>query len=214
MWNTIYSDHNGEMRVGDIELFLEIAIENTISSARFSDELSELKAIEKEIYDPISKKMITVKGLDHLDRLFIIHKERAKNEIQGIIALSTFYEALINEIAITELGRTYFKKHLDRLSHLSKWEIVLKLIYGRTLNHSVSYYEQLKKLIEARNQLVHYKTKSFEKTKNESGSKISTLVNALKTLPDLLTDLNEIDKEKGIVKFTVNQQYIEKIKGI
>ena len=105
MHQKFYSDHKGKARVGDIELFLEIAIEQASSAIRFSDEHSELMTYENEIYDPYSNKMVALKSVGHLDRLFFIIIERTKNEIQGITALSTVYEGLINEIAITELGK-------------------------------------------------------------------------------------------------------------
>ncbi|WP_421877341.1 hypothetical protein [Marinoscillum sp.] len=209
MGRKIYTDHNGKTRIGEIELFLEIAIEQASSAIRFSDEQSELLTYEHEVYDPFSNKMITLKGWGHLDRLFFIDSERTKNEIQGITALSTFYEALINEIAITELGSTYFKKHLDKLTHLSKWEIVLQLVYGRSLDNSKEYFEHLKKLVEARNQLVHYRTKTPEGENQINQLKI--LVNGLKSFLILLEDLRQLDTEKGIIKFTIPTKYLERI---
>nr|BFF36357.1 hypothetical protein BACT7_12190 [Tenacibaculum mesophilum] len=118
-------------------------------------------------------------------RISTLEKEKYKSSIEGIIILSSYYEALINEIGRIELGSTYFKKNLDNLKVLVKWEIVLKLIYSKSLQTDSQYYESMIKIIKERNDLVHYKTKT--------------------------NDLLKVDSSKGLLKLF---QFMEEIKRI
>ena len=47
---------------------------------------------------------------------------------------------------------------LDKLDTLSKWIIVPKLITGRELPRQQKWFELLKKLIKARNSIIHHKS--------------------------------------------------------
>jgi len=138
--NTIYTDNKGNLRVGNIDIFLEISIDNYFAADKLHQEKKNLLKCKKKLTDPFNGKEYEISGAGNLDRLFIIQNDSYKFEIQGIISLVIFYEALINEIGITELGSTYFKENLDKLSIKSKWEIIPKLVYNGSINKDSKYY--------------------------------------------------------------------------
>jgi hypothetical protein len=197
--NQLYIDHKGEFRIGEIEIFLEIAIDSYLIVKRLWSETSELASTSQKILHPNGNEIELV-GIDHLDRLFFIQQERFKNEINGVISLATFYEALINEIGITELGSSYYSDHLDKLSIPSKWEVVLRLVYGSSITSDFSYFEMMKKVISTRNKLAHYKTKRSSGVESfEEFDKV--LEDGLLNVDKLINKLKELDSGKEIIWF-------------
>lgn len=149
-----------------------------------------------------------------MDRLFEIQNQHLKNEIQGLICLSIFFEALINEVAITELGKSFFEKNLDKLSPLPKWNVISKIVFDKNLDTSRHYYSHIKKVIEERNRLVHYKTSSANSKKLIEPERLKILKDGLDAVKLLLQELDEVDKEKRITKFIVSEKQLNRIKNI
>lgn len=89
----------------------------------------------------------------------------AKNaEIQRAAMVSLIFsaltlEAFINNYGIERFSRSYFDNHLDKLSSVSKWIIIPKLVTGKTIDSDSQPYEQLRRLFRRRDHLVHYKTR-------------------------------------------------------
>lgn len=86
----------------------------------------------------------------------------AKSGIKTIIFSALSLEAGINDYAAWQLGDSYFEKHLSSLDVLSKWIIIPNLICKKSIDKSGPAYCALKKLITARNELVHNKSKNFD----------------------------------------------------
>jgi len=198
--NKIYGNHKEQIRVGEVELFLEIAIDNHLILQRIIAEDYELMEHKITFVNPLDGKEIELAGFGHLERLFYLQNERFKHEINGILSLATFYEALINEIGIVEFGSTYFKQHLDKLSILSKWEIILKLIFNKALPRDSKFFQKMQDVIDARNYFAHYKTKLATPEKDQ---KVYYLIlgEGLETLENFVTHLKSLDEEKSIVSF-------------
>jgi hypothetical protein len=73
-------------------------------------------------------------------------------------ATAEFY---INEFAGRLLGDTYFQAHIDRLDLASKWVVAPRLAVGHRLDRGGRAYELLRRMIAARNDLVHPKMWDF-----------------------------------------------------
>lgn len=136
-----------------------------------------------------------------------------------MIILSTYYEALINEIGVVELGSKYYKENLDKLSVQAKWEIVMKLIYSKSIDRGSKDFESLNKIISLRNKLVHYKTKTLEKPTKETLKEekesakgiMKEFEIAFKSLKGFHLQLRKIDEEKEVLKFFRFSTELERI---
>lgn len=206
--NTIYSDNNENYRVGQIDLFLEIAMDSYKEIIKFNSETRELLEDKLTMINPIDGKSIDLRGFDHLDRLFYIQNENFKQQINGILSLSTFFEGLVNEIGQVEFGSTYFNEHLDKLSILSKWEVVTRIAYGKSLPTDLGYYEPIKKLISARNKLAHYKTKVSSKESHEFEYD-RILIACIESLPSFIAQLKILDESIGAISFHAIDKCLE-----
>ncbi|MDR9458464.1 MAG: hypothetical protein RI572_13750, partial [Salegentibacter sp.] len=127
--------------------------------------------------------------------------------------------ALINEIGVVELGSKYYKENLDKLSVQAKWEIVMKLIYSKSIDRGSKDFESLNKIISLRNKLVHYKTKTLEKPTKETLKEekesakgiMKEFEIAIKSLKGFHLQLRKIDEEKEVLKFFRFSTELERI---
>lgn len=81
--------------------------------------------------------------------------------IKAIVFSSMCVESAINDYAGTQLGDNYTEKHLASLDVLSKWVIIPQLVCGKSIDKSGPAFNALKKLVKARNKLVHNKSKEL-----------------------------------------------------
>jgi hypothetical protein len=206
----IYPDYKGNLRVGNIEVFLDASIDNYIKVRNNNLEFSELYEEKTAIASSVDGEVIELPGLRNINRLFELQRESDKLTIQGIILATTFLEALINEIGIVELGSKYFKEHLDKLTMLSKWDIVLKLVYGKSIKKEGHYFEGIVNLVKARNELVHYKTIQQDNNR-EASDYFKVLEKYFKCLPLFICELRKIDSEKEILEFITIEKQLERI---
>ncbi len=198
--NNIYTDYKGNIRKGNIELFLEVVIDNYII-IRDNREINKKLLEDKRIVEnPMTGEKLEIeRNLDEIYRLF---KTNLKLTIQSIVMLSTFFESLINEIGIIEFGQKYYKENLDKLSTIAKWEVVLKMIYGKSIDKESQYFENFKELIKTRNSLIHYKSSVLNKDGNSKHiDYFPVLDKNIKTLESFFADLDKIDEDKGILEF-------------
>ncbi len=70
-------------------------------------------------------------------------------------------EAFFNDYAAACLGDSEFYDNFDKLSTISKFQLIAKFILKVKLDKNKSYYSNLKALIKERDSLVHGKSKSF-----------------------------------------------------
>jgi hypothetical protein len=138
-------------RTSSIHLFSEIVKEN-------SEKMMFLEMCIKEL----EEKDIKIKGEDEAilfeQKIVPLRKDLAKSSLIIIVFSAMAVEAYIYDYAARHLGDVFVKDHLDKLDTLSKWIIVPKLITGRELPRQQKWFELLKKLIKARNSIIHHKS--------------------------------------------------------
>jgi len=112
----------------------------------------------------LGQKLTKTKGEDEkvlLEKEFDLTEQKlAKSSLIVIVFSAMAIEAYIYDYAARNLGDAFVKDHLDKLDTLSKWIVIPELITGRELPRHQKWFELLKKLIKARNSIIHYK--SFE----------------------------------------------------
>lgn len=94
-----------------------------------------------------------------------LNEAKAKREIAGIQTIvfgAMCFEAAIYDFASIHLGDAYVREHLDNLDLLSKWVVVLRFVAGYELDKGQAPYASLKRLIKARNNLVHIKSEAVD----------------------------------------------------
>lgn len=214
-----YTDYRGQLRSGNVELFLEIAIDIYSQIAEIREKIQDLESkLNPEHIEDVVK--FVEDRSEYADNIGPLTRIKFKLANQGVIILATYYEALINEIGIVELGSKYYKENLDKLSVQAKWEVVLKLIYSRTLDKSSQEYESLNNIIALRNKLVHYKTTSLNNPKYEDYKvaqrnalkRIETFELAILYLNRFHQNLIEIDSAKNLLKHFKFQNELRRIK--
>lgn len=82
---------------------------------------------------------------------------------QHIIIVCVFsamaIEAFLNDYAAACMGDSEFYDNFDKLSVISKFQLIAKFILGKEIDKSLSYYSNFKTLIKQRDSFVHNKSK-------------------------------------------------------
>lgn len=87
-----------------------------------------------------------------------------KHAIKAIVFSSMCVESAINNYAGAQLGDNYTEKHLYKLDVVSKWVVIPKLACGKSIDKSGPAFNALKKLVKARNNLIHNKSTEYDPT--------------------------------------------------
>lgn len=108
------------------------------------------------------------------------------------IVFSVMYiEGSVYNFGCIYLGDEYIQSNLDRLSTLSKINVILRLVTGSELDKQGQAYEHLKRLIKYRNSIIHPKSEAldmdrliaqYEKRNNEYRLAIESAKQAIKYL--------------------------------
>lgn len=118
--------------------------------------------------------------------------------IIAVIFSALTLEAFINHYAIINFSKSYLEKHLDKLNTPSKFLIIPKLIKGKELDVSHTYFKSLNELFTLRNQLVHYKSKKIKlldfMEHKEPYINEKYAQKAIQTVLEVLNKLKEIDE--------------------
>ncbi|MHA1329861.1 MAG: hypothetical protein ACTSR2_02175 [Candidatus Hodarchaeales archaeon] len=131
-----------------------------------------------------------------------------RSAMVSVVFSALTLEAFINNYAIEHFSKNYFENNLDKLSTVSKWIVIPKLVTGNEIDTDGQPYENLKKLFKLRDKLVHYKTrkkKISEMTEDkdwvtENHSEVSLL-----TLKSIFNELATVDS-------SVNTDWLEEAK--
>jgi hypothetical protein len=184
-------------RLGYVDTYLEIAMD---SYKRYIEIKKEIEKIENEGGEFHEGIFVYERMNDHIKAESLITKET----IKIVIFLTTFLESYINDLAGIVLGDKYFRDHLDRLSIVSKWFIIPRLITGNEIDKSKSYFATLQDLIKRRNSLIHHKSEDainylseIDEKKEEKLQPLFKQVNIptlFKMIKELFIDLDRIDK--------------------
>ena len=135
-------------------------------------------------------------------------KDLAKSSISVIVFSAMAVEAYIYDYAARHLGDAFVKVHLDKLDTLSKWIIVPKLITGNELPRQQHWFELLKKLIKARNSIIHHKSSDvpavsadineyLKKQEADSNFLYETARQSVRLLDQLADKITELDPHES-----------------
>ncbi len=101
-------------------------------------------------------------GTNEIEELLSYSKVVYNQSTIAVVFSAMTLESFINEYSIKSLPKNIFKNHLDKLSLLSKFIITPKLNGGSEMNTDCQEYQDLNWLIKLRNDLVHFKFKSYD----------------------------------------------------
>jgi hypothetical protein len=134
--------------------------------------------------------------------------ELAIASLTVIVFSAMALESYIYDYAARHLTDAYVRDHLDKLDTLSKWMIVPVLITGKEIPNRQSWRDPLKKLIKARNSVIHHKSselpvtfldmkKHLEKQQINSADLLSVAKQATQLLNILADKIIEIDPQES-----------------
>ena len=107
----------------------------------------------------------------------------------SIMAIESFF----NDYAAKNLGDEEFYDNFDKLSLLSKFQLISKFILKTSIDKSKSYYGNLKATEKIRNELVHNKSKDLFKWMQDKNMELCDDINEPE-LDETATFKNMIDK--------------------
>lgn len=132
---------------------------------------------------------------------------------QAAIAVTfaaTALESYIHNYAARKLGEAFAEKHIDSLSHESKWLIVLRMVSGREVRTDHPAMAELRALIKARNTVVHLKSRNIrsyehmqataDASRNQRQLIVQAALDAFRCMGMLGEMLLEHDKEEHLAK--------------
>jgi len=79
-----------------------------------------------------------------------------------VVFLAMCLEVFLYDYAAENLGDKYIKEHLDKLDLKSKYVLFTKLVTGKDIDKSQEAYAKIIELSRLRNELVHFKSKTFK----------------------------------------------------
>lgn len=134
-------------------------------------------------------------------RFLVVVKQRSEHWVKAIVFGALCLEAFIYDYAAHNFSDTYTKNYLDKLDLRSKWAVIPKLVTGKEFPKENQAFEHLGELVEARNELVHAKSKRMpsndkefqrlaESFKNKKGF---AELNPYETIIEVLTELRNLD---------------------
>lgn len=123
---------------------------------------SDYCEIAMEAYYKASKSAETLKlmGYTAIDT-DEIYSDMNKNIIVAIVFSAMSLESFFNDYAAACLGDSEFYNNFDKLSEISKFELIAKFILKTSVNKEKSYYCHLKSLTKNRNSYVHNKSQGM-----------------------------------------------------
>jgi hypothetical protein len=137
-----------------------------------------------------------------------LEDELAKASSIVIVFSAMVLESYIYDYSARRLTDSFVTNHLDKLDTLSKWIIVLVLITGKEMPQRPNWRELLKKLIKARNSIIHHKSsqppatfhdtkKYLEKLQENSETLLEAAKQSTRLLKILADKIMEIDPQES-----------------
>ena len=133
------------------------------------------------------------KTIDAGDRLI-------KQSTVSIVFSAATIEAFLNDYAAACIGDDDFYENFDRLSVISKLQMIAQFIMHTAIDKSQSCYGCLKRLENDRNKLIH--SKSFDGAKHGYGyteSEIQEISESLSKMGDSVETIIDLDQYKDIL---------------
>ena len=132
-------------------MYYQIARDN---AARYHERDTEYHWLE---FGPASEEELSAMSA----RLEECYREREQSAVIAVTFAGMALEAFFYDYAAQQLGDALVKDHLDKLDLKSKFLIYPHLICGQKPDKSGLAYQSLGRLVKLRNDLVHFKSKSF-----------------------------------------------------
>lgn len=182
-------------RMSSIGYFSQIVKENHRKWARLKVRIEEEKREHKK----------TGESIEFDGQLASYEGEMARTSFILIIFTAIAVEAYIYDYAARHLGDSFVRDHLDKLDTISKWIIVPELVTGKGLSQRQHWHGKLKRVIQARNSITHYKSwdpsslsagdlqGKLEKSTSEIQQAAGQAVDLLRLLAD---KISEVDPEE------------------
>lgn len=116
-------------------------------------------AMESFYQASVNYKKIKINNFSY-DSL-IEYNSMNKNMVSTIIFSVMTIESFLNDYAAACLGDSDFYDNFDKLSIISKFQLIARFILKSEIDKSESYYFYLKELIRERDKLIHNKSKKY-----------------------------------------------------
>lgn len=184
------------VRLGDFQMLFEICKEEYISWIELQKVIQDLESCGKDNKSVrIGKYPVPIVGFKYGAEINNARFALSKSYSKTIIFLAIYLEAYIFDYAASRLGNAYVKKYLEKLDVLSKWKIIPNLVTGDEIDSKSHKYGYLKKIIAARNELVHNKSQDISAILQNTKEKKKELNLKLcfECLEYLLTEINRLD---------------------
>lgn len=144
-------DHLLNHRVSIFAMYYSIAYQHVV---RYRESDEELRALET--------RGVTEDELNSVERqIETCYQRREESAVIAITFAGMALEAFFYDYAADQLGDGFVKEHLDKLDLKSKFLVYPRLLVGKAPEKSTASYQMLGKLVALRNDLVHFKSKSF-----------------------------------------------------
>ncbi len=160
--------------------------------------------------------------------------EKMENDIIVTVVFSAMcMESFLNNYAATCLGDDEFYNNFDKLSVISKLQLIAKFILKAPIDKSRSYYSRLKALTRQRDAFVHNKSKTTPRLEapateidtepscpeddvekmslarvREMKEDLHTALEALKAIRDVALFFDQYDKNAHALSFLINPAQI------
>ncbi|WP_417386021.1 hypothetical protein [Gimesia sp.] len=189
--------HDSVFRLYNGGYFGGLALINLSNMEKALIERSKVKEAEKQ------------KLIDHEEAEYekhLIEDTIKDSAVSTILFAGMAAEAYIYDYSARKIGKAITDDHLDNLKAESKWLIVTQLVTGNTFPKDKIAFCLLKKLIKARNSLVHSKSKhismadlSIEEVSKNRDDLIENSRSAVRALYELGKQIEDLDSnEKSI----------------
>lgn len=181
--------HLSTHRVSIHAMYYQIARE---AAARYHQRDAEYAALET---GPTGEEELS----EYSRRMEECYAEREQSAVVAITFSGMTLEAFFYDYAAEELGDAFVKAHLDKLDLKAKLLIYPRLVCGKGPDKSKAVYASLGRLVKLRNELVHFKSKSFPVQELERASDFHTTLNqrlntgvddAVDTVMQVMTELD------------------------
>jgi len=129
------------------------------------------------------------------------YSRRERAVVIPIVFAAMCLEAFIYDYGAKKLSGRFVRDHIDRLEIPSKLVLLTELVTGKRFPTDSQAYEGLRKLVNDRNKLVHFKSKVFKASEfqkidqwHEGMNKDlrSAMYNAYKTVIEVMKELDKL----------------------
>lgn len=133
------------------------------------DSYSRMGGLQHVYFDVAQEEYVKCLDLEALDDSDLHEGEKSElsykatgHAVKAIVFSALCVEASINNYAGIHLGDSYSENHIYNMDVISKWVVIPKLVCGKSIDKSGPAFCALKRLIKARNKLVHNKSQEFD----------------------------------------------------